>query len=324
MTAIRLHAEFHIPYSRGASVQLDGLAGTTLETEVDSHTARVIFPAYDATVPLPKNPYLGFSRSEVTGAAGAALRRVDVEVDADIDTAGTPVEVGLRVRPAYLAAVTVATRLFDEMRIIQPWLGLVGQSAEPAAFAVRNATTGAQLAVRRVDDRDRALIVASDWLTPERAAAAIRGEGLDSAAALLAQARYLAHWAPDRHPGLAVLLAAVACEARAKATLLDAAEPGPARALVEVLLRESRIFQQPAYELFGQVARAILGKSLKDDDRPLFNTVTELFTARNAVAHRGDVPGADKAADLVRAAINAFAWLDAAAEAAREGHSAGG
>jgi hypothetical protein len=127
---------------------------------------------------------------------------------------------------------------------------------------------------------------------------------------LLAQASYLSRSTADPQPGLAVLLAAVACEAHAKEVLIEQAESA-VRPLLDTLLRKPRIFQEPAAELFGHVAKVVIGKSLQEDNRTLWKSITELFETRSKMAHVADRPSAEKAKELTIAARQAIEWLDA-------------
>ena len=152
------------------------------------------------------------------------------------------------------------------------------------------------------------MIIGYPALSAARAQQVLR-DGPDATSSLLAQASYIVRSVRDPQPGLAVLLAAVACEAHAKEILLDRVD-SVARPLLDTFLRKPRIFQEPAIELFGDVAKAVFGRSLKDDDRALWKKIDELFQARNKMAHVADRPSIDKARELVTAANQAMQWLD--------------
>jgi hypothetical protein len=62
--------------------------------------------------------------------------------------------------------------------------------------------------------------------------------------------------------------------------------------------------------LFDKLMKTTQGRSLRDDDRPLFNRVKELFELRNRIAHRGAGASRDEARAAVRSAMDAFAWLE--------------
>jgi hypothetical protein len=141
--------------------------------------------------------------------------------------------------------------------------------------------------------------------------AAIDGLVPEVAESLLADARYLAHWAPLIQNRQSILLAAMACELKGKAMLKDAAGQDRLGLLLNVVLENPRTFPQAAHELFDSLCKAVLGRSLKDDNRPLFKRLRSLFELRNRVAHRGEAPpGADETKDLVRTATEVFKWVD--------------
>jgi hypothetical protein len=126
--------------------------------------------------------------------------------------------------------------------------------------------------------------------------------------ALLADASYLLGYSEEPQLRQAVLLGAIACEVEIKQVLIKAATPTQA-ALVDTLFENPRDFSVAAASLFDKVAKAVVGRSLKEEDRALFNQVSDLFTVRNRIAHRG---GADVTEDRMRTAVVAakkgFAW----------------
>jgi hypothetical protein len=152
------------------------------------------------------------------------------------------------------------------------------------------------------------VVVGYPALSAERAQQVLR-DGPDAIGSLLAQASYLVRSVRDPQPGLAILLAAVACEAHVKEVLLERVDSAT-RPLLDTLLRKPRIFQEPTLELFGEVASAVLGRSLRDDDRPLWKKIDELFQARNKMAHVANRPSLEKARELIIAANQAMKWLD--------------
>jgi hypothetical protein len=108
----------------------------------------------------------------------------------------------------------------------------------------------------------------------------------------------------------AVLLAAIACEVKAKERLEEKASTDAGALLSAVLggARSGVNFRTLA--LFDSLAKSVVGRSLRDDDRPLFNRVEKLFELRNRVAHRGQAPERAAAWDAVAAARQAFDWLN--------------
>jgi hypothetical protein len=211
-------------------------------------------------------------------------------------------------RSAVDALLTAATRLSDSIRIIQPHVGLPGESPEVLACVASDRATGEEVTIPVPIREGIGIVVGYPALSVEMAQQVLQ-DGPDTTSYLLAQASYLVRSVPDPQPGLAVLLAAVACEAHVKEVLLERAESAT-KPLLDTLLRKPRIFQEPALELFGEVARAVLGKSLRDDDRALWKKIDELFQARNKMAHVADRPSLEKARELVIAANQAMKWVD--------------
>jgi hypothetical protein len=106
-----------------------------------------------------------------------------------------------------------------------------------------------------------------------------------------------------------VLIAAIACEVKVK-SVLRARVKDDARDLLELTLENPRDFSFAARALFHEVSKAVIGHSLRDDDRPLYKRVVRLYEVRNDLAHRGVTPTIDVAEDCVRAAVQAARWLD--------------
>jgi hypothetical protein len=133
------------------------------------------------------------------------------------------------------------------------------------------------------------------------------GEEPDLARVLLADAVFLASEAHS-DPGRAVLTAAIALEVRVKEVLREAAKPDTAP-LVDLMLDNPRDWPQPAAALFDKAMAAVTGRSLRVEEREVYKAVDLLFQARNAIAHHGKLPSAQKAREFVDMARVAFAWL---------------
>jgi len=212
------------------------------------------------------------------------------------------------LQSAVNAVRAAATRLSDSIRIIQPSVGIAGECPEMLTMTAHDVQTGDEITVPVARKPGYPMIVGCPVLTIEKATATLE-YGPSPTMSLLAQASYLSRSTADPQPGLAILLAAVACEAHAKEVLLERADRA-ARPLLDTLLRRPRIFQEPAIELFGHVAKVVVGKSLHEDNRDLWKSLTELFVLRNNMAHRADRPTAEKARELTVAATQAIEWLD--------------
>lgn len=117
-------------------------------------------------------------------------------------------------------------------------------------------------------------------------------------------------------PRTAILFAAIACETfiinhlrnrgqsnRAHRGLLDFLEPPGG---------EEPDWKRPSVRrYFDQIARIVLGESLKDSDRSLFDRLNRLFDARNDISHRGTIRDNINPPELVNAAQEAIRWASA-------------
>ena len=302
----------------GAGTTLAELASIDVNVAGQEFPAVVVAPPFAATVRFPPwagqfaplNPspgasaYVGFT-GVVEAPSALALAWFEVSVT------GLTIDeepISRAIKPAVEVALVAATRVMDVLREGHPWVGLSGSA--PHLLDVRGypADGGTVTFDTPPNPRPRPMVVGGVPTSRESLAAALARPHHGSPSFLLSQARYFAHFAPDKQPGIAVLLAAMACEARAKDVLTARAHPA-AGDLLSVIFRHPRVFPEPAQELFGFTARAVLGTSLRETDRALFDKLVTLFQKRNALAHRAASPSAPEAADLVRAAVSAFDWL---------------
>jgi hypothetical protein len=129
-------------------------------------------------------------------------------------------------------------------------------------------------------------------------------------ARVLADAQYYTWTNEWAAPERAILLAALACELAAKEVLREMAE-GSTRALLELLLEHPRDWSMAALALFGEPMKLIVGQSLREDNRALWNRLDTLFQQRNRVAHRGVRLDIREAQDLTTVAVEATEWLSA-------------
>ncbi|MGH2682714.1 MAG: hypothetical protein ACRDIX_05725 [Actinomycetota bacterium] len=110
-------------------------------------------------------------------------------------------------------------------------------------------------------------------------------------------------------PELAVLLAAVAAEVKAKRTWEAVVSP-ETQPLLDVLFKNPRAFPQSAIDLFDKVARAVAGRSLREERRNAYKQLERLFELRNAVAHTAARIDEREARIAVQSVPMAFEWLD--------------
>jgi hypothetical protein len=127
---------------------------------------------------------------------------------------------------------------------------------------------------------------------------------------LLADAQFHAWHAAHPNPHLGLMLAAIAAEVKIKETLVALATPGQ-RPVLDLVLENPRDWSMAAASLFDKALKAVAGVSLREEAKPLYKAVDDLFVHRNRFAHRGDVTLDES---LVRkdlqAARRVFDWLD--------------
>lgn len=108
-----------------------------------------------------------------------------------------------------------------------------------------------------------------------------------------------------------VVLAAFGVEFAVKSKLRQRAS-ATQEILVDLLMGRAQGFTIAAIKLFDKPLKAILGVSLKESDRQLYNLINGLFEDRNRVAH-GSLDKLSSEEDLrkeVRAAKKVCDWLD--------------
>jgi hypothetical protein len=123
--------------------------------------------------------------------------------------------------------------------------------------------------------------------------------------AFLADARFLAHTGDYRS---ALVMAAVACEAKIK-EVCRADSPESCLPLLDLILSSYREIPIAAAMLFDQVAKSMLGTSLRESDRKTFKSLRELFELRNQLVHRGVAPSSLKTRQCIETAVAVFDWL---------------
>jgi hypothetical protein len=250
--------------------------------------------------------------------------RVEVFIDdasfgaSDYSDGGATSEVSQRARSeieqARRAAVAAVERLLAWSRVLygQVWLGLGGEPVkEIGSDEVVDVEAGLRLPwPARMDMTFRMVDPSAvlDLASIERLRPLQEGDALpDLADTLLADARFLASTADPPDPSRALLIAAVACEVKIKATLVALATPEQAP-LAQLLLSRPRDWSLAASALFNEPLKIIGGKSLKDE-KALWKRVIDLFEGRNDLAHRGHVPTEKQGKDAVDTAREVFTWL---------------
>jgi hypothetical protein len=125
----------------------------------------------------------------------------------------------------------------------------------------------------------------------------------------LSDAQYIAKESPWRNLRQAVLMAAIACEVAVKQFLRAAASPEQ-QELVELVLSNPRDVSLAAATLFDKGCKAVVSRSLKEENASLYKRVDKLFQDRNKIAHRGGEGLADDVlAEHVATAREVLEWL---------------
>ena len=104
----------------------------------------------------------------------------------------------------------------------------------------------------------------------------------------------------------AVLLAAIAAEAKVKSTMLDRCPPDR-RALVELVVQRGNVGA-----MTDKPMKAAVGRSLREDEEQLYHAVADrgLFWLRNQIAHGVRRPTEAEARTAVATAVELFKWLE--------------
>jgi hypothetical protein len=296
------------------------LAGQPIEVEILDHRVVLRLPKLEESTGPQE-----FRVSARTGEApdfvafGARVIEARVGFTGDVNvfpgTREPPVPTPhfqSRLDAAELAARSAVARFRSWARLGQPWIGLSDELLpwiEP--LRVRDTSTGETINCRPRDSVAATTIIDGPHLTQEvvalieepQAAPAIADE-------FLSDARFLSHWSLAPAYSHAVLAAAAACELKVKAALRQSVQGKGTADLLDIILSNPRSFPQAAHELFDSVSRVILGFSLREHDKALFQELRTLFERRNAIAHRGITIGGEESGDLVRTAIAIIGWID--------------
>lgn len=132
-----------------------------------------------------------------------------------------------------------------------------------------------------------------------------------AATRLLSDAFYYATSADSANPRMGIILAAIAVEVRIKAFLTERASEEQ-RDLVELVIDNPRDVTLAAVSLYDKGLKAVVGRSLREEDRPAYNALTALFVERNRLVHKGDLTAdisRHVAARHLVAARTGFAYL---------------
>jgi hypothetical protein len=280
------------------------LAGEVLTTTINDYEVRLWFPELSSDA-VSQPGYNGRRGDRDKPPLGVSPNYFTAEMDWSLDDSEADAERASWTE-AWDVLRTGANRLTNALRFAHPPTGLAGNGPQAKRMTARDAD-GQELKPGVPLNPSQPMIVGlpvADRAIVERGLAG----AIDVPEILLAQAAYWIRSVPDPKLGLGVVLLAMACETKARRTLANAA-PADTEPLLTVLFERGYIFQQSAHELYGHVAKAVLGRSLREDNSRLFGQVGKLFELRNKMAHRGQEPEGKAAWEMVLTTYGAFEWL---------------
>lgn len=202
-------------------------------------------------------------------------------------------------------------RLRAWVRVGQPWTGPLTVNPLRESLLVVDAATGARLSIDVRGSRESFTVVDSPVFTATDLTRMLESDGgwPDPGDDFLAEARLLSHWMPSADPQRGVMLAAMACELKAKAMLRRKAS-AQMEPMMRLIVGDSRAFPRSAYELYTLVPDRAFGRSLARDDALLAKALRKLFEARNGIAHYGTRPDQSQGRRAAVHAMKAFRWLE--------------
>jgi hypothetical protein len=252
---------------------------------------------------LPAEGYVGWSGTDASAPVGLCpayfTAHTEFEHVADLDRQAPEAQL----KAAVAAIRFAAARLSDTLRVEQPNVGMVGEIPKMLSLTATDLARGVTLPVPEPLTPGYPMLAGLPALTADTAASALC-DGVSPARALLSQARYLKLPTNSPQPGMAILLAAVAAETYAKESLKTRRPAGSTPSL-----RSLMDIHGTTFRLYGPVAKAVIGRSLDQEDPALYADLESLFNARNKMAHWLRTPPHLDARQLVVAAMQAMDWL---------------
>jgi len=303
MNTIRVEAAFQAASepTRGRTALIEpALAGKPLTSRVGGFEVVLEFPAYPGRMPAPG--YVGWSGADASAPVALCPAHFEARTEFTLAPGLGENAVQAELKSAAAAIRFAAARLSDALRVEQPNVGMVGEIPKMLSITAIDLTNGLTLPVPEPLTPGYPIIMGLPPLSVSAAEAAL-SDGASPPRALLSQARYLTLSTNSPQPGMAILLAAVAAENHAKQTLNSAKVPG-SRSLKTIQDTHGK-----AIDLYGPVAKEMIGRSLEDDDQALWTGLGTLFNARNKMAHKLATPTHLDARALIVAAMRAMDWL---------------
>lgn len=321
-TRHRVSVRFSVP---GLWVHPDGL-GAILQYQKDQCDVVIALPArpddfMNADEPeVVRIPSLSPAPGSQTNVFSINTIQVEVSLDGEGSTQDKrrldPNTLQRVIGPSWDKAYSCAEReilhFLSWFRVShrQPWLGLAEQNAWQYGRAhIFDAETGERLF--SYGPKQIATLRFGQLLAAKRADIELLQEPLASgrevptSSALLADALFLVEETETVDAHRAILAAAMACEIRIKHALRSRSNP-ETQGMVNLVLRG----KSDIGVLASSVAKAVSGRSLKDENPELFSRLQALASIRNRVVHEGASVRPLEARPLVAAASQTFDWLD--------------
>lgn len=300
--------------------------GSSVSSATGNHQITLEFPARDDDFGLDQDRGGAFAGhgagTGIEGATGVRVVRVRVETDASFGFAEYEAASG-RYEPAHrlVEALMNVGRDFTTAFVRQArgrghhWMGTSADRAERTWVTdLYDLGLGKRIPVGPGILFESHVLDLSQRVTPDVAQALAEGAGEQRvpplAEELLADAKYLSWIRRPVDLRLGVLLAAIACEAKIKQTLTRLADDARSP-LLDLVLDNPRDVTVATVVHLDKTAKAISGRSLRDENGVLWKAAIKLFEARNRIAHgKAEQPTEDEMTSAVRAAVDIFEWID--------------
>lgn len=327
MARLTLTDFYEVPGESGLWIKAD-LGGSSWRVSNGPYLVTITFPAWHGDrwpEIAPERPTSGGanfrSGTEELISFAVTIVRVDIDFQADLEAADFEAnvprdrfeEISQTLDAAQKAAHAVVAGVVRTARVGQPWLGLADQSPRRTGPAITRDESGRPLRIgppvtlrRVVIEMESSQALSEDDLADFSTRWSMTPPTPES---LLADARYLITYSEPPDASRAVLIAAIACEVKAK-EVLAAKAVGAAAELLSVVLKEHRSFPLALLALLDGISKAVNGHSLREEDGDTFAAIRGLVNLRNDIAHRALAPEMGPAQRSVHGAQKLFSWLD--------------
>jgi hypothetical protein len=276
------------------------MAGKTYRVSEDGWSLSISFPA--ALPGRELENYFGVvtDDDEVVGVGLFSLEaQCNGEVSDDREAWPGEATAALNVMGVVLG------RFMATARILMPWIAGWELVPKPEFVSARIRETGEGVQFENPPQHGRShrTVVGAAPLDEDTFIRSLRDDAIpDLSDRFLAEARYLAHFSAHYAPEQAVVLAAIACEAKVQRALRAGASD-EVRPLLQQVVRRLKW-----EELFTETAENVLAKSLGGE--VFYRDLKKLYEVRNGVVHRAASVSQEEAERLVRAAYQAARVID--------------